>query len=294
MKRNILILIAGAGVALSSCNTKELEQKIATLEQEKQEIKSEVENRDESLMEFMQSFAEIEKNLREIREREMNIELNRESDLSSEDLKNKINEDIQEINRLLAENRQTIQSLGAKLKNSSNENVKLNNMMEQLQTELTAQIEEREGQIATLNDNLKQMEVKVEELNTNIASLEETNEEKEETITEKVNELNTAYFVAGSFKKLEEEEIVDKEGGFLGLGKTKVLNEDFNQDKFTKIDIRETAFLPVDGEEVKLVTAHPSDSYTIEKAEDSEKVNLVISNPDKFWESSKYLVMMVK
>lgn len=292
MKRYILILIAG--VALSACNTKELEEKITQLEQEKQEVLSEVQDRDSSLMNFMQSFADIEKNLREIREREMNIELSRESDLSSEDLKNKINEDIQEINRLLAENRETIQKLGVKLKNSSNENVKLNNMMTQLQEELTAQIEQREGQIATLNEELKHMEVKVEELSTNIASLEESNQEKEEVITEKVGELNTAYFVSGTFKTLEEEQIVDKEGGFLGLGKTKVLKDDFNQDKFTKIDIRETVFFPVDGEEVQLVTTHPSGSYAIEKDEESEKMNLVISDPEKFWESSKYLVMMVK
>lgn len=292
MKRYILILIAG--VALSACNTKELEEKIAQLEQEKQEVMSEVQDRDSSLMTFMQSFTEIEKNLREIREREMNIELSRESDLSSEDLKNKINEDIQEINRLLAENRETIQKLGVKLKNSTNENVKLNNMMTQLQKELTAQVEQGEGQIATLNEELKQMEVKVEELNTNIASLEQINLEKEETITEKVGELNTAYFVAGTSKTLEENQIVDKEGGFLGLGKTKVLKDDFDHDKFTKIDIRETVFIPVDAEEVKLVTTHPSGSYSIEKDEESEKVNLVISDPEKFWESSKYLVMMVK
>jgi myosin heavy subunit len=292
MKRYVLILIAG--VSLAACNTKELEEKIAQLEQEKQEAMIDVQDRDANLMSFMQSFAEIEKNLREIREREMNIELSRESDLSSEDLKNKINEDIQEINRLLTENRETIQKLAVKLKNSNNENVKLNNMMTQLQTELTAQIEQREGQIATLNEELKQMEVKVEELNTNVASLEQTNQEKEETITEKVNELNTAYYVAGSLKTLREDQIVDKEGGFLGLGKTKVLKDDFNHDKFNKIDIRETVFFPVDGEEVKLVTTHPSGSYAIEKDEENDKVNLVISNPEKFWESSKYLVMEVK
>lgn len=292
MKKYIFILIAGA--ALTACNTKELEEKIAQLEQEKQQVLSEVQDRDSSLMTFMESFAEIEKNLREIREREMNIELSRESDLSSEDLKNKINEDIQEINRLLAENRETIQSLSVKLKNSNNENVKLNNMMTQLQKELTAQIEQREGQIATLNEELKQMEVKVEELNTNIASLEQSNQEKEQTINEKIEELNTGYYVAGTFKTLEKEQIVDKEGGFLGLGKTKVLKDDFNQDKFTKIDIRETVFFPVEGEEVQLVTTHPSGSYSIEKDEESEKVNLVISDPEKFWESSKYLVMMVK
>lgn len=292
MKRYLVIIVAG--VALASCNQKEMEDKIAQLQQEKIEMMNEVETRDSSLVAFMRSFNDIEKNLREIREREMNIELNRESDLSSEDLKNKINEDIQEINNLIAENRKTIQNLNNKLKNSAGENIRLDKMMTQLQEELTAQVEQREAQIATLNDELAQMELTVEGLNTNIASLEESNEEKESTITEKVNELNTAYVVSGNFKKLEEEEIVDKEGGFLGLGKTKVLNDDFNTSKFEKIDIRETSFFPVDGEEVKLVTTHPSGSYKIEKDEENEKVNLVISDPAKFWESSKYLVMMVK
>ena len=101
MKKHLLILIAG--VSLAACNTKELEERIAQLEQEKQEATVDIQDRDANLMSFMQSFAEIEKNLREIREKEMNIELSRESNLSSEDLKSTINEDIKEINRLLAE-----------------------------------------------------------------------------------------------------------------------------------------------------------------------------------------------
>ena len=86
-----------------------------------------------------------------------------------------------------------------------------------------------------------------------------------------------------------------EEGGFLGvLGRTEAVRDDFNHEKFTRIDIREKVIFPVEGKDVEVVTLHPAGSYTIEKEEDKEQVNLVVSDPEKFWESSKYLVMMVK
>jgi hypothetical protein len=42
---------------------------------------------------------------------------------------------------------------------------------------------------------------------------------------------------------------------------------------------------------VKLVTSHPSDSYTLEKNGDQVS-NIQITNPEKFWRASKYLVVV--
>ena len=45
---------------------------------------------------------------------------------------------------------------------------------------------------------------------------------------------------------------------------------------------------------MKIITSHPSESYTLEKdAAKKDKVkNIVITNPDKFWSASKYLVVV--
>ncbi|MEK6480791.1 hypothetical protein WJR50_24830 [Catalinimonas sp. 4WD22] len=288
-----LAIISALSIGIFSCENKEMQEKITQLSNENQQLEQRYASKDSSLTSFIESFAEIESNLSDIREREMNIQLNREKNLSTEDLKQRIREDVEEINRLLIENREKIGSLSAQLKYSGSQNAKLKASLEELQDNLTAKIEEKEAEIGTLSEELASMKIKVDELNTNLASLKDANAEKEQTIQSKVEQLNTAYYVSGTFKQLRDVEVLSKEGGFLGLGRTEVLKDNFNKQQFNQIDIRQTLSFPIEGEDIELVTTHPSDSYRLEK-NDEAKLNLVVSDPDKFWESSKYLVMVVK
>jgi len=288
-----LAVLATLSIGLFSCENKEMKEKISQLSQENHQLEQKFAVKDSSLSSFIESFAQIESNLREIREREMNIQLTREKSLSTEDLKRRIQEDVEEINRLLIENREKIGSLSAQLKYAGRKNAKLNASMEELKTNLSAKIESKEAEISTLSKELKDMQIQVDELNSNLASLSEANKQQEETINAKVDELHTAYYVAGTYKELKEDQVISKEGGFLGLGRTEVLKDDFNKQRFNQIDIREMLSIPVEAEEVELVTVHPTESYRLEKNAE-EKLNLVVSDPEKFWESSKYLVMVVK
>jgi hypothetical protein len=79
----------------------------------------------------------------------------------------------------------------------------------------------------------------------------------------------------------------------LGIGKTEQLSANFDNSKFTKIDYTQTTTIAVNSA-MKIVTTHPTDSYTLEKdATDKNKVtNIVITNPEKFWSASKYLVVI--
>lgn len=288
-----LTFISAFGIVFFSCNTEELENKINQLNAENQQLEAKYRAKDSTLTAFINSFAEIEQNLREIREREMNIEMAREENLSAGDLKARINENVAEINRLLEENREKIKALNARLTYAGRQNSQLKASMEELQQTLTAKVEEKESQIETLREDLTGLQLEINQLNTNLAELKADNQEKAAIIDEKIAQMNTAYYAAGTFRELQEEEILSKEGGFLGLGKTEVLNDNVSKERFNQINIRETLFFPVQGEKVELVTSHPSDSYRIEKIRD-DQTQLVVSDPDKFWESSRYLVMMVK
>ena len=161
--------------------------------------------------------------------------------------------------------------------------------MNRLKQNLTGQVDERETRVNDLLSELDGMEIQVNELRADVDSLQIANEEK-------LAEMNSAYYVAGEFKTLQDEEILDKQGGFLGiLGRTETLTDNFaQQDKFTKINIRETVFFPIKGRNVELVTTHPADSYKIEPSDSTDQMNLVISDPDRFWESSKYMVAVTK
>jgi DNA repair exonuclease SbcCD ATPase subunit len=290
--RNIALLTA-LSLSFFSCNTEELENKVSQLDQENQQLEAQYQAKDSSLTVFIKVFAEIEQNLREIREREMNIELAREENLSVGDLKNRVNENVQEINHLLEENRQKIKALNSRLTDAGRHNNQLKASMEDLQQTLTAKVEEKESQISSLEEDLTGLQLELNQLHTNLTQLKEENQEKEQLIHEKTLHMNKAFYTAGTFRELQDEQILSKEGGFLGLGRTEVLNENVDSERFNQIDIRETLFFPVDGEEVKLVTHHPDGSYRIEK-NDEAQTQLVVSNPEKFWKSSRYLVMMVK
>ena len=288
MKR--LFLVAAATSFLFACNNQEAEEKVSQLQAQNAALQEEAKEKGTALTTFMESFNDIEKNLREIRAREMNIELsNSEKKLSSKEAREKVQSDIQQIDSLIAQNRSTIQRLNVQLRNSNNDNVRLNNSMTRLKENLSGQVDERETRVKNLLDELDGMELQVSELRANVDSLQVANEKK-------LAEINSAYYVAGDFKALQDEEILDKEGGFLGfLGRTESLTDDFaEQDKFTKINIRETVFFPLEGRNIELVTTHPKDSYKIEASDSTDQMNLVISDPDRFWESSKYMVAVTK
>jgi len=63
----------------------------------------------------------------------MNIELAKEEKLSPGDLQKRINESVEEINRLLEENREKIKALNARLRYSGRQNSRLQVSMEELQ-----------------------------------------------------------------------------------------------------------------------------------------------------------------
>jgi predicted nucleic acid-binding Zn-ribbon protein len=270
-------------------NNEEYLNRISELEARELELQSAVQEKDSAMMTFMKSIAEIENNLREIRAREMNIELaSQEDNLTPEDLRSQISDDIAVIDRLIGQNKRTINNLGARLRKSNQENEDLNVAMRALEKDLTQKIQEGEYKITLLKDKLDDTQATVKELLAEVDSLVEVN--NTQTIR-----LNTGYFVIGDYKTLKDEQILDKEGGFLGiLGRTETVRDDFDRKKFTRIDIREKVSFSMQGKDVELITIHPPSSYTIDKVDSADQVNLVVSDPESFWESSKYLVMMKK
>ncbi len=290
MKR--IALIIPLAVVLFSCSQAELEEKVATLQQENQELQQLAQTKDHSLAEFVESFTEIEQNLAEIRERELNIDLNNGDVRASEDVRERVTEDIKVINQLMLENKQTVEALNQKINQVSGKNSKLRKALESAKEELVAQIEERDTQIAELKGELETMNFTVQELNSKVDTLQLANVHQEETIEQQTGQLHTAYYATGSTKELLAENVLAKDGGFLGLGKSQMLKDDFSAEKFNKIDITATTTIPIKGTSAELVTNHPTDSYVIEGDGEKSVDRLVIIDPDRFWNSSKYLVVV--
>ena len=280
-------LLLSSIMVLFSCNSDELEQKIAALEAEKIEANGNLEGKEDLIVDFIASMNEIQANLSAIKERE-NIITARFDDGNMEvnnNMKADIVADIDLINNLLLENKQKMAALQSKLKRSEKEsNLKIA-ALETMIENLVKQVELKDGEIASLRTQLadanKQLAVMFGEYNKRL-----------EELGKKEDVINTAYYCYGSSKELKEQGVISKKGGFIGIGKTAQLSSDFNKDYFTQIDISETKEIDIASNEAKLITNHPTDSYTIEGEAGAQK--LIITNAAAFWSSSKYLVIEVK
>ena len=272
-----------------ACNQKELKQ----LREQNQQLTSMAKQKDSTINDFIESLNTIEENLEIIKEKETIISVNSENPNKSQ--KQKIASDLTSINNLLEQNREKIADLDKKLKNSWYQNSKLRKLTDRLKTKL----EVKETEIIALNEKVAKLNIEVEnlhgkvtELNGTVLALNTENENKSKEISDKTEALNTAYYVCGTNKELQEKNVITKDGGFIGIGTTAVLKENFNENEFKKIDITQTTMIPVQGKKISLVTNHPKGSYKVEGTETVEGITIL--DPAEFWKSSKYLVVAVR
>ena len=279
------LIIATTMIALSSCNQAEL----ANSKKENDSLVSVINAREEALNDYITSFNDIERNLDSVSSRQHLITMNTEQKGEFKaNQKEKINASIAAINNLMDENRKTLADLNKKYKGSANKNKQL----EKIIATINGQLAQKETELTALNEKLNSLNVQVVQLETSVTSLTQENISQTQAINEKTAAMHTAYYIVGKTKDLEKAKIIDRKGGLLGIGKTSQMNSDINNSMFTKIDYTEISNIQVNAE-AKIITNHPTDSYSLDKdAKNKDMVkNVNITNPDKFWSESKYLVI---
>ena len=143
--------------------------------------------------------------------------------------------------------------------------------------QLRAELDSKEIHIMELDEQ-------VANLNNDVAELTTENTQRAETISTQDKQLNTAWFVFGTKNELKEQQI---------LVDGKVLQSSFNKEYFTKIDIRVDKEIKLYSKSAEILTSHPSSSYTLQRDANKQYV-LRITDPQLFWSTSKYLVVLVK
>jgi len=241
-----------------------------------------IHDQDSSIQSFITGFNEIQDNLDVIKAKEKIVTENSKDPEIRKNKQEQIVADIQSMYDAMNKNKQRLASMKTKLKDSNNKNAEL----EKFITRLTADIEQKDAEITDLKGQLEKMNVAMTNLNT-------TYQEELQSSQVKTQKLNTAYYAVGTSKELIKNGVLTKEGGFIGLGKSQKMKEDFNKDYFTKVDASSTNEIILGAKKAKLLTTHPSSSYKIEGA-DGKAEKLVITNADDFWATSKYLVVVIE
>jgi predicted nucleic acid-binding Zn-ribbon protein len=237
---------------------------------------------------FISSFTEIEANLDNITQKQNMITSQTKNSIEfSRDAKQRINESIQAINELMEKNKSELENLKKKLKGSNARISSLEKMIASLQE----QIVQKDAELANLNSQLLSLNKNIDSLHVFIDTITADNTTKSQIISDQTSKLHTAYYVVGTYKELRDKNVLNKEGGFLGLGKEQKLKPDFNNEVFTRVDFTQLATIPVNTKGAKILTNHPSDSYRIDGDKKMVK-SLMITDAEKFWKVSKYLVIV--
>jgi RIO-like serine/threonine protein kinase len=144
-----------------------------------------------------------------------------------------------------------------------------------------------------MNENIASLNGTITRMQGEMDTMKMDNMNKAQEITAKTTQLNTAYYTVGNYKSLRDKKVLSKQGGFLGIGKQKSVVPDFNQEAFTQIDLTTLRTIEINSKEAKLVSTHPSGTYSLKK--ENEKITaLEITDPEKFWKASKYLVVVTE
>lgn len=199
---------------------------------------------------------------------------------------------IRDISSLMEQNKEKIKKLNGQLASLRSQRSKMKTENEELKQFITQKEEEMVGLQSLMTDQT----TTINYLNQVVSDLKLANNAVTETNRKMDTQLHKAYFAMGSYKELKAHNVVERNGGLLGLGSTKEMKDDFDQQYFTEIDIRQVKTIPVGSKKAKLVTHHPVGSYEWEKGPDGKGNTeaLTIKDPEKFWAASKYLVVEVR
>ena len=259
----LLIAACGGGAA----DTSKLEQTIDSLRQVNQQQQA-------SLDEMTNFVSTLSDGMNAIAYQENMIFNNGGKEGTSLD-REQIKSHLETLAGTLAEQRSKINSLTDSLKARGADMTKMQGLIDNL----TRQLDEKDKVIAQLRKDIEQKNFSISDLQ---------------------KKLNVAMAGSAQFEqraqKAERELMGTKDalldGGYIDKRK-RVQTETMPKGDFTKVNIYKFTELDIPSRSVNLLTDHPRKSYSIEKV-DKENRKLVITNPQLFWSSSKYLIIQVK
>lgn len=286
-----IISLALMPIMFFSCNNTEEIEAAATRRADS--LQAIIDQKDGEIDALFEVLNQIEDNLTAISDKYSNVKnLNRGGVEGNTAVKGEINEQIQTIEQMLSDNKAKLSALNAKISSMGKENTKLQEFV----TKLEERIASQEAQINQLTAELENNKVIIKGLNENVSNLTKSNQEKDDYIAYQTAERNKAYYIVGSFKELKEMGIVNKSGGFIGIGKKQGTTGDMATEKFACIDRTKVTTIAVGKKKATVVSKHPADSYELIMDESDASVvsYLKILNANSFWKYTDYLVISTR
>ena len=281
--KKLLMMACLAALVLTGCKDGKTTAGIGAAQNDS--LNSIIAQKDSELNDLMGTINEIEDGLNQINEAENRVTLLKNGEGASK--KQKLKEDVQFIATRMKQNKELIAKLQKQMANSSIKSEQLQKTIDLLNKKL----ETKEKEMQALREELDKQDIHIMELdetinnlNTKSNRLASESSKKSEVINAQDKQINTAWYVFGTKKELRNQHILEGD---------KVMTGNFNKNYFTKIDIRDLSEIKLYSKNVKGLTTHPSSTYTLVR-DANKQYTLRITNPQIFWSTSKYLVVLVK
>lgn len=182
--------------------------------------------------------------------------------------------DLKKDNRIKSEQfRKRLNALSAELKEKS-----------ELITNLTAQLNEKDAQLAVKTNQIARLDEVLSNLKNEVSNLSEEGNQLKDKVASQEKELYSVYYIVGSKADLIDAGVITKGGLF----KSSKVSYQAEKEAFVKIDYREITSINTNAKKAKILSVHPKGTYALETV--GEEMVLTISDPDAFWEQTKYLV----
>jgi len=245
-------------------------------------LEDNVETSDSLVNQYALYIKQIKDNLLEINDKEAFLNKFKDKEKFDKDTLDIINA-IKVMAEKIKDNEELISKLNTSLDRSKGQNLKFRKEFSALQ-----------GLIAKSNREVYYLKEELTSLNSSYnAIFEKYNSQKI-----KINELNSALdqvaFVIGSKSELLDNGILTKDGGIIGIGKSRKLSNELNTDYLTYSSKSKFKSLTLGFKVVKIITSHPEKSYELYKQSKGKVDSIVVLDKDIFWRNSKYLVIEVK
>ena len=291
MKKLFLALIIVA--TLSSCV--ESSSKYKALQQQLDSLQANYKMQGAELDELFATINEIEQGLSSIRETESILAVSSADGMEiPQGSKEQLKKDVEAIQDAIKNYQAEIEKLKKdKRLQSSQFKKRLNAMQKELKEKseiietLSKQIEEKDAQIVLQTKQIASLDEVVSNLKNEVAELSSEGSQLKAKVADQEAEIYSVYYIVGTKSELIEAGVMTK-GGLFKSSKVSYQSE---KEAFVKIDSRAISEINTNSRKAKVMSIHPKGTYAF--VENDGEMVLNISNPQEFWEQTKYLVIQV-
>jgi len=294
MKNNVsktLLMLATGMLLFASCQQKvkdenvALKAKIDSLQAVNAELKTGSKQLGSTVSSYEETLAEIDQTLADIASNQKEVNTLKGELKDDENTAKSIKARIGNIQEMMQASRQKILTLDRNLdKLRKQSGAKSEEILE-----LDQKLKDASQALVQKEEELMEIRVSLEQ---QLADMGQALDEQISVSADLKSTLNRVYYYVGESKDLQEKNIVNKEGGFIGLGKVKMVNANAPTQLFNKANKESLNAIELNGREAKLISNHPADSYEFVGEQKFERLKII--DRDQFWKDSNYLVIEVK